>query len=345
MRSPLALYSLLIFQALFAAPAYAINWNFWAKPKVTTLRMELRDYTGRNADGLAGVDLVIDFAEPGDRVWIESQLYPALHGKEVFNGRLRKVALDEDHFAEILQTLDPSVRARIDFFPAYLRKRSYASRLTGGKSVSLQTQSFFMDDSNTTVVGFSSPRGVTVLDLAKVYDRPVEIEVHGATRYGPSEYGPKAHPEFRRQYASATVRNVRPNWLGGPGSLGDRYMAKAEASERAATLYHDVFLRELMRRRMDSVYSALAALIDRQDEAPNERDQENFKIFDTFLIGLKSRIPSYFPEPNPTKARTVRDALGARMVAFGSEPQDTWVMRFDPSSQRVEDDFLYSLFD
>lgn len=317
-------------------------WPFGPKES-PTLSMHLQGYTGRTA--LSGLTVVYEFSPQGDRVFLEAPNFPEINGREIFRGVLKAVALDEMAFDKIFRTIPEEAKQRIHFFPSYLRKRSYASRDTGGKTVKLQTQSFFMDSAKTYVLDYTPELGLNQLEINKVYGAVLEIEVAMSERLGGGARPTQHHPRFETSYYAVTVKpTVRPGSLAPNPNKGtsQNLQDQLQDSERKALQMLNVFANHLIENRQDKVHLAMENLLRGPlQRALTPEDQVNLRVIDEYLLRIRSVNPSRDRRITfDSHAHTVRDALSSRFIAYGGEIQDTWLFQFQPLMQNVTTDFI-----
>lgn len=335
--------ALLIFAS---APLYAISWwPFGPKAQNTSIKVTLEDYSGHvstTSTGVLGLDVIYEFGASEDRVYLSSELYPHLEGIEIFRGRIRSLALKESNFNHVVERLKPEIRDRVELYPAYLEKREYTTFRTKGKTYSLQTQSFFMSDSKTFVLQYDSKAGLLALELNKVYARPAEIEVFRPyVIESRSSENPNSHPLYQRQHFGVTVRHDRPGYI---PRLSTSWHQNASNSIHAvvamASSYYEPFNRHLIRHREYKVLDAVQGLVKRQhEESLDATDRANLKVIDEYLFKNKAVVNSFRVGTTESKVSRPRDALDMRLLMFGAEPHETWLLQFEPQLQSPEKDF------
>lgn len=337
--------SLLLLIAL-SAPLYAVQWwPFGPKAQETSIKVTLEDYSGdvsTTSTGILGLDVIYEFGADEDRAYLSSSLYPQLEGIEIFKGRIRSLALKESDFERAVKRLTPEIKSRVEIYPSYLEKRKYATFRTNGKTFALQTQSFFMTDTKTFVLEYSSKEGLLVLELNKVYERPAEIEVfRPLVTETISKENPNSHPLYQRQHFAVTVRHDRPGYI--PHISADWHQNASNSlnatAERAAS-YYEPFNKHLIKHRQYTVLDAVQALVGRQhEEKLNSADLANLEVIDEYLFKLKAVPKSFRIETTESTASRPRDALDMRLLLFGAEPHETWLFQFEPQLQNPEKDF------
>lgn len=332
---------ILFLNVLLPIQAWAISLPWPFKAKATSLKVDLQDYTGvvtTEDSGVVGVTLVYDFSDPEDQVWIESETYPELHGRLVFQGQIKSLALSEENFEKTVKRIAPEIRKRIEFFPSHLNKRKYTTRQSGGRTISFQTQSFFADDSKTYILDFDHKNGLAQLEMDKVYERPAEIDVF------------KSMGQFGRRHFLVTVKHDRPGLLAPGGiessglserALSVRIEEELRQNRKDPKMYYEPFMDHLRREHQYGVIRAVQELIANQNNPSlDKQDYKNLKIIDDYLLERGRIDATAEVYSTQSKARRVGDAFEMRFLAFGLEPHEAWLFQFEPHLQQVENDFI-----
>lgn len=229
------------------------------------------------------LNLVYEFGAAQDRVWIKSK-NPHWNGIELFRGRLKSIALRQKILKKTLSKLNSEVQSRIEFFPT------------------TQTQALFADDERTYLLDLDNNGELVFLELNKIYERPVDIELT-------KSYG-SGHP----RHFLVTIR-------------------EHHISPEKASLYYEPLAQRLREENQYEVFQAIQGLVMNQNNRIlSDEDKRNLVVIDNYLLEKARLDPATQILPLHSKARFVGEALEMRLLAFGAEPFDTWLFQY--SSQQ-----------
>lgn len=317
----------------YLTPVQAAWWSSVEKKEPQrVLRLELESYAGflnvHTSEETIKITLVYEFGvESGtDRVWIDAPNYPEFNGREVFKGQIRSVALDEGDWRQTQKDLKEEMAAdileRVEFFPSHLSKTSYKPK--GSREyVNLLTQSFFADDAKTYIFDLDTKKGLTFLELGKVYTQPAEMVVKYSEILIPSD---SAHPRYHRLHFAVLVKE-------------EADLNQNEQRKRAISFYLP-FEEHLEKLHLKNLLQAFRELVSNLKATRIEqKDVRNLMNIDSYLASLRSKDSNIKILPLPSQASSIEAALDIRMLVFGSQQQDVWIFQFDPLMQQTEKDF------